>query len=407
MNKKKILIIVGIVLGVLLIGMGVTYGIHLNKENKKVYSVITIDVNPSLELGLNKKDKVVEVKALNEDAKVIKEEDLKGKEIDKAIDIVVDKLEDKIKDNTILINVESENKELNKKVEKEVKEVLEEKKIESEVIVQSIKVTEEIKKIAEENNISESKASYVLEQIKDVEGIEIKDVIEKNIEEVKVVVEEKIEEIKKREEEKEKEEAAKKEAEEKKQQTTKTTQQTQQSNQTTTKPAKQQSSSGKAGTGNMSYDDYRKEGMMEGNELKPIFFKRYGITDGSNILGAAFNATNDSRCKYNMAVEVEIIDGFYKHTAIMCQFVGDTYNYKKTKLVSSTITEEKAYEIALNRFIADKNIDPNGIVSKRINLGYNNATKHLYEYNVYMVTATEGTYAVVINATNGAVLTTY
>ena len=64
MNKKKILIIVGIVLGILLIGMGVTYGIHLNKENKKVYSVITIDINPSLEIGLNKKDKVVEVKAL-------------------------------------------------------------------------------------------------------------------------------------------------------------------------------------------------------------------------------------------------------------------------------------------------------------------------------------------------------
>ena len=215
--KKKIIIISIIVL-LFLIGIGVTYGIHLHKENNKVYSVITIDVNPSLKLSLNKDDKVLKVEALNKDAEVIEEKAIVGKKIDKAIEVVVDKLEEEgyLKE-AILINVESDKKELKGIVEEEVKKVTEEK---VEVIVQSIEVTKEIKKVAEENNISESKAAYVLEQIKDIEEIDIKDVVDKNIEEVKTVVEEKKEEIKKAEEEKTKEEEKKQE----------------QSNQTTTNP---------------------------------------------------------------------------------------------------------------------------------------------------------------------------
>ena len=150
--KKKIIIISIIVL-LFLIGIGVTYGIHLHKENNKVYSVITIDVNPSLKLSLNKDDKVLKVEALNKDAEVIEEKEIVGKKIDKAIEVVVDKLEEEgyLKE-AILINVESDKKELKGIVEEEVKKVTEEK---VEVIVQSIEVTKEIKKVAEENNISE------------------------------------------------------------------------------------------------------------------------------------------------------------------------------------------------------------------------------------------------------------
>ncbi len=46
-------------------------GINLARPDKKVDSVVCIDVNPSIELTVSKKDKVLEAVALNEDAKVV------------------------------------------------------------------------------------------------------------------------------------------------------------------------------------------------------------------------------------------------------------------------------------------------------------------------------------------------
>ncbi|MBR2407524.1 MAG: PepSY domain-containing protein [Lachnospiraceae bacterium] len=59
-------------------------GINLAKPGKKVDSVVCIDVNPSIELTVSKKDKVLEAVALNEDAKVVLA-DMNLKDVDLSI----------------------------------------------------------------------------------------------------------------------------------------------------------------------------------------------------------------------------------------------------------------------------------------------------------------------------------
>lgn len=352
--KKKIILIASIILAILLIGIGVTYGIHMHKENNRVYSVITIDVNPSLKLSLNKDDKVLKVEALNKDAEIIEEKDLKGKEINKALDVVVDKLEENgylKEEGTILINVESKKKELKSIVETEVKKVTEEK---VEVVVQEIEVTEEIKKIAEENNISESKAAYVLEQIKDVEEIDIKDVVDKNIEEVKVVVEEKKEEIKKVEEEKAAEE--KKEEEKKEEQITKPVQPTTPTQPSTPKPSTTVTCTPPSDIKSVEWCTwnvkrpqsceyfYPGEKTKSSSELDARYGGGYG-----NTLGGYSTTTEYKGASYCHANKTVYTTKTYRYTAYWDSVTGELL--KETKeAVPNFISEESIKQSAIKLF---------------------------------------------------------
>ena len=44
---------------------------NIYKNNKAIDSVIMLDVNPSIEIQVNKNEKVLEVKPLNDDAKIV------------------------------------------------------------------------------------------------------------------------------------------------------------------------------------------------------------------------------------------------------------------------------------------------------------------------------------------------
>ena len=116
MNKKKLLIS-GVVLLVILLVVILIFVFIKNKNNKvteevkfdtKVVSSLTMDINPSIKLELNKDDKVVNVYALNEDAKDIISNDYKEKNIDDVIKNITDSLVAKEyfkEDTTIIINV--------------------------------------------------------------------------------------------------------------------------------------------------------------------------------------------------------------------------------------------------------------------------------------------------------------
>jgi len=410
--KKKILIIVGIVIGVILIGVGVTYGILAYKDNRKVYSTLTIDVNPSIEVSLNKKNKVLEVKALNEDSKSIVEDiNINGKEIDKALEIMVDKLEEKgyIKeeDNAILINVESENRELRNIVETTIKEVVEEKEIETEVIVQSIEVTEEIKKIAEEKNISESKAAYVLEQIKDVEGLDLEEVVEKSIEEVKTVVEEKKEEIR-IEEEKKAQEEIKKEAEEKaKQQSTQTNTNTNtqtktntntSSGYTCTPPSNLKSAEWcNWNTKRPQYCSYSYPNKKEKDIASILAY--LGITQ-NEVIGDYGTFDVYSGASYCQAYRREISTRQYRYKTLWDSVTGEVLSVTKTAL-SFKMTESEALQKGLAYYnLKEEDCSSCGVTFTTEKRGF---VDEYYAYQVNMYMKDGKNYSVNYDASTGAV----
>lgn len=65
--KRKIIIITLVVLAVTIFGISG----YLIYDNNKIVSTIMLDINPSVKINLNKKNKVVNVITLNEDAKKI------------------------------------------------------------------------------------------------------------------------------------------------------------------------------------------------------------------------------------------------------------------------------------------------------------------------------------------------
>ena len=87
---KKIIILLVIIILLLVVGI---FGCI--KYTNKIVSTITLDINPSIEINLNKSNKVVNVIALNEDAKDIIGSDLKGKTLDETIKLITNNVIEK------------------------------------------------------------------------------------------------------------------------------------------------------------------------------------------------------------------------------------------------------------------------------------------------------------------------
>ncbi|HCC08365.1 MAG TPA: hypothetical protein DEP72_09445 [Clostridiales bacterium] len=66
-----------------------------NFSNYGVYAIATVDINPSVELKLDKDYKVIKETRLNKDAEVLGEMEIMGRDIENAIEIVVAKAEEK------------------------------------------------------------------------------------------------------------------------------------------------------------------------------------------------------------------------------------------------------------------------------------------------------------------------
>ena len=162
-------------LGLFLIIFGCTslffiLNLKTNKEDKK--TIVTIDINPSIELTINEKNIVTSVKALNDDAKNIISKDLNNKSLDKVIETIVEKSIEYHyldKDNVVLVNVSG------KLDDEVVVSKLNNKFLERHYPVEIIvpKITEEDKKIAEKYNITAARASYINEATKQNKNVKI------------------------------------------------------------------------------------------------------------------------------------------------------------------------------------------------------------------------------------------
>ena len=197
-KSKKLLIIVFVILFLLAVVFGLIYYYEFNK----IVATVTMDINPSVSLSLNKMGKVIKAEGINEDGKKLLEDNkLKGKTLEKAIDNISDLVIDNgyfsNENNHILVNVEGEIKE---DVSKILTNEINEKKIECEIIFQEL--SDNSKENASKYGISENKASYIEEIIKDNKDITFEDLKDKSINEINKFIEDKKEEGKKEEDKK-------------------------------------------------------------------------------------------------------------------------------------------------------------------------------------------------------------
>ena len=164
-TKRKWTSLIAACLAVMLLGGGLFY-----QQVNAVASVVSLDVNPSIELKVNRSEKVLVCTPLNEDAKAILADmgsgaDLKGAKLDVAVNAIVGSLVrngylDSIS-SVIMISVEDKDAARAEKLQREltsaVDDVLQTSEAKASVLTQDAAREQQ----ARENNISTGKAALV------------------------------------------------------------------------------------------------------------------------------------------------------------------------------------------------------------------------------------------------------
>lgn len=164
---------------------GGTY--HYQYLNRQIDSVIGIDVNPSVELSINRKNRVLSATALNADAReIMSDMNLEGVELNVAVNAVIgsmvthgylDDLE-----NAILVTVSNDSikkaSELRTSVVGDIEKTLEENQVQAVVYDQQVIELDEMKALAETYDISYGKAYFLKELIEQNQELTMDDMAE-------------------------------------------------------------------------------------------------------------------------------------------------------------------------------------------------------------------------------------
>ena len=168
-NRKWTTLVAACLAVMLLCGGGVFY-----QQAHAVASVVSLDVNPSIELKVSRNEKVLACAPLNEDAKAILADmsngaDLKGAKLDVAVNAIVGSLVrngylDSIS-SAIMISVEDKDAARAEKLQREltsaVDGVLQTSEAKAAVLTQTLTQDAAREQQARENNISTGKAALV------------------------------------------------------------------------------------------------------------------------------------------------------------------------------------------------------------------------------------------------------
>ena len=169
-TKRRWTSLIAACLAVMLLGGG---GLFYQRANA-VASVVSLDVNPSIELKVNRSEKVLVCTPLNEDAKAILADmgngaDLKGAKLDVAVNAIVGSLVRNGYLNSIssaiMISVEDKDTARAEKLQREltstVDGVLQTSESRASVLTQTLTQDAAREQQARENNISTGKAALV------------------------------------------------------------------------------------------------------------------------------------------------------------------------------------------------------------------------------------------------------
>ncbi|MBE7064666.1 MAG: hypothetical protein E7384_02485 [Ruminococcaceae bacterium] len=187
--------------------VSVVFGLTYYGNNYAVAAVIDIDVNPSIELSINKKEKVLKVRALNDDGKeIIEGMKLKNKHVDVAVDEIVGSMVEKgyvadDEDNGILVTVKNKDhkkaEKFREKIVKDFDKALGDHDVNAPVINQSATDIKKVKEFAEENDISVGKAMFVTKLVEEDETLSAEELADMSIKEIMEMIKEKDIEIEK------------------------------------------------------------------------------------------------------------------------------------------------------------------------------------------------------------------
>lgn len=174
MKKKLLLIIAALLVVAGFIGL-IIY-------NNRTVSTITLDINPSIEINLNKSNKVKSVIALNEDAKDVISKNIKGKSLNDTLNILASNIVEKgyTEDGMVTILLYSKGSVDNNDIQDILRNSFGSQNTATNIIVID-NISKEDIKLAEKYHISVAKAAYVNSIIKENDNLSIDYLINESI----------------------------------------------------------------------------------------------------------------------------------------------------------------------------------------------------------------------------------
>lgn len=147
----------------------VALSLHLYNGNRAEMASVSMEVNPGIEISINRKERVLEVIPLNDDGKtVIGDMDLSGSDLDVAVNALVGSM---LKNgfitenaNSMLISVDGKNAEKNEKIRIRLTEdiaALIGDDFDSAILAQELDHDAKTEALAKQYGISEGKAQYI------------------------------------------------------------------------------------------------------------------------------------------------------------------------------------------------------------------------------------------------------
>lgn len=143
---------------------------NLVNSNRSVYATVSLDVNPSIEIKVNKNEKVLDVIAMNDDAEIVIDSmDFKGSDLDVTVNAIVGSMLrhgylNEIA-NSILVSVDGSNNEdysaLRQKLSDEINAILSASAFNGAVLSQTLDVDDDLEKLAEDYGITLGKAQLI------------------------------------------------------------------------------------------------------------------------------------------------------------------------------------------------------------------------------------------------------
>lgn len=181
--------------------VGTAFGTSYYQKALAVYSVVTLDVNPSIEIEANKNDVVLAVRGLNEDGEnLLSGQEMEGKKLKgEDLETVAKELASKMAEegyltemkNSLLVSVQNPNAEKSEELEnilmEEIKEALAEKGIDGAVLGQTLTENENLKTLAEELGISLGKTEFISSIIESYSELSYEDLARLSINELLLI----------------------------------------------------------------------------------------------------------------------------------------------------------------------------------------------------------------------------